>query len=466
MIPLLLSLQFVAAAPETSVWYESVPAEVVRVQLFAWPAARLMPQAGRHGTHGRVSLRGTPGRLYVATFARPDGAYLLDGPFAWPAEDGTRTLSDAWHRTVRGDVPQTVGAEAGIEWIRADTQPGPWPICVRDHQSRWSCWGVLPENRGVLVLRGTGSLFWTVTGPAGVTGLRRAQWGRLLSVTSEEADGGNVRVTFGHPVPPPAARLRGIRLETASVAGTRAVPVAPGAVWIAGNDIPARAWMEVQSQTAGPVYLALAEVAEGLASVPLHVALGRRRATEGQVFGPAGAPAPGTLLTAFRLIDPSPGDRERVQARRVFAGEAIAGSGGRFAIDGLGDAQYELVAWHSQFGRASLPVPADGSTLAVHLRAAGLVSGRVLVRGRPAEGVDVFSVPDPTGFSAAQDMTDVKGGDARTGPDGRFVVVIAPSGGGELRIGGGAAGVTRVPLPRPRWPRSISGMSSSGRRSR
>jgi hypothetical protein len=62
--------------------------------------------------------------------------------------------------------------------------------------------------------------------------------------------------------------------------------------------------------------------------------------------------------------------------------------------------------------------------------------------------VDVVSVPDPSTFNAARDLTDAKGGDAKTGPDGRFVVAAAAAGGGELRIGGGLRSVIRVPLPR------------------
>jgi hypothetical protein len=49
-------------------------------------------------------------------------------------------------------------------------------------------------------------------------------------------------------------------------------------------------------------------------------------------------------------------------------------------------------------------------------------------------------------------MTDAKGGDARTGADGRFQVAASAAGGGELRIGGGQYAVTRIRLPRPVAP--------------
>ena len=51
-------------------------------------------------------------------------------------------------------------------------------------------------------------------------------------------------------------------------------------------------------------------------------------------------------------------------------------------------------------------------------------------------------------MTQARDVTEVKGGDTKTGPDGRFAVALAPTPGGELRIGGGAYAIKRVPLPR------------------
>jgi hypothetical protein len=88
----------------------------------------------------------------------------------------------------------------------------------------------------------------------------------------------------------------------------------------------------------------------------------------------------------------------------------------------------------------------------IRLQSPGLIRGRVLSGGKPAADVEVISAPDPDAFRNADDPLDVKGGDARSGPDGRFTVVAAASGGGELRIGGGRFPVKRVPLPRVPLP--------------
>jgi hypothetical protein len=154
----------------------------------------------------------------------------------------------------------------------------------------------------------------------------------------------------------------------------------------------------------------------------------------------------------FRLIDPSSRMDANVKPRRVFAAEVIAGDAGEFSVEPLGDADYEVVAWHSQLGRASVHLAPGQAQVVLHLGSTGVVYGRVLSARRPLAGIDVVSVPDATTFNGADDVTDVKGGDARTGADGRFSVIAAAAGGGQLRIGGRGLRVRRIPLPRPARP--------------
>jgi hypothetical protein len=88
----------------------------------------------------------------------------------------------------------------------------------------------------------------------------------------------------------------------------------------------------------------------------------------------------------------------------------------------------------------------------IRLLSPGLARGRVLADGRPVQGVDVTVVPDAAAFAAAEDPIELKGGDTRTGADGRFAIALAGGGGGELRVGGGSYAVRRVPLPRAPLP--------------
>jgi hypothetical protein len=155
----------------------------------------------------------------------------------------------------------------------------------------------------------------------------------------------------------------------------------------------------------------------------------------------------------YRLIDPRPQPNSREPPpRRVFVAEAVAAADGLARIDGLGEADYEIVAWHPRFGRGETMLPVGRDRVTIHLLSPGMARGRVLAGGKPLANVDVVSVPDPSAYAGAVDPLDVKGGDGRTGADGRFSVTLAPGGGGELRIGGGRYAVRRVPLPRTPMP--------------
>jgi hypothetical protein len=239
--------------------------------------------------------------------------------------------------------------------------------------------------------------------------------------------------------------------------------VAPNVIWITGESIPAGAWVQIAAEGAGPVFLPLRDVAAGPAGVALNVFLDDTRAIGGRVVGTGGHAAARSLVSLFRMIDPLPSAKSDPPARRVLVAETTSNDDGAFALAGLGDADYELVAWHAQFGRATVPVARADREFVVHLRSAGISRGRVLIDGRPAAGVDIISVPDAAAFSAAADMTELKGGDTITGADGRFTVMLASSGGGELRIGGGSHPVRRIPLPRSAGPIFEAGDVDLGR---
>ena len=462
MIALAMALQLVSAGLRVPVVYDHVPPDVIRVELYVWTGDR---PAGRedvvYGSR-RFTVNGRPRGLYVAALFRTDGRYLIDGPFEWPDAATTRTVSARWLVTLGGAMPPEIDTAVKMELIRPDPAHRLWPACFADGSRRWSCWGVGAEDRGIVVAYAGNVIWWTTIG-ATVQDLRSARWGRLLLISGAVSDSAPARVALAHPIAPPPSRMRAMRLDTAPLKDARVVSVSSAAVWIAGEEIPSKAWIEVGTDSAAPVYLPLDGAAEAPPSLPLHVALRERRVVEGRVSAATGEAAGGSLISVFRLIDPpGPGDA-RVLPRRVIATETVADENGGFALTGLGEANYEVLAWHAQLGRASVGVPPDGTVLNVRLQSSGVARGRVLAGGRAIDGIDVISVPDPAAFAAAGDMTDVKGGNARTGSDGRFTVAIAPSGGGELRIGGGAHPVRRVPLPRSPVPIFDAGDIELGR---
>lgn len=460
---ILIALQLAASEPRTTVVYEHVPPEVTRVELYAWTGER--PGRRQEVSYGsrRFTVHGDPHRSYVVVLSRTDGRYLIDGPLAWPDRDTRREVSSQWHRTIDGTLPPERDAGVKVDLIRADLAPAAWPVCFATDPKRWTCWGVKDDDRAIVVAYAGGAMWWTSIGSSAPQGLRAARWGRMIAINGAVSEAAPPRLTLAYPVAPPPGRMRAIRLGTSAVPDARVTPVSQATFWIAGNVIPPNAWIEITSDVAAPVYLSLADVVEAPTAVPLRIDLRERRVVNGRVTGAAGEAAPGTLITVFRLIDPPPTETNRVPPRRVIAMEAIADPDGAFALTQLGEANYELLAWHAQFGRASLIVPSVAQDLVVRLQSSGIARGRVMSGGRAIEGIDVISVPDAAAFSAAEDMTDVKGGDTRTGPDGRFTVAVAASGGGELRIGGGRHPVKRIALPRAPVPLFDAGDIDLGR---
>jgi hypothetical protein len=220
--------------------------------------------------------------------------------------------------------------------------------------------------------------------------------------------------------------------------------------WLSGADVPPEAWIDIRTDRSGPEYLSLQDAAGGSPSLPIVAQLEETRTVDGFAVGDRDQRASGALVTLFRLIDPPPSasGSSRENPRRVIAAETVADAGGEFHIDGVGNAEYEVVAWHSLLGRASAALPRRPGALTIRLASPGTARGRVLRAGKPVAGVDIISLPAPDAFKTAEDPIDLKGGDARTGADGRFAVMLAASGGGELRVGGGAFPIRRIPLPR------------------
>ena len=438
---------FVAlGATNAAVTYSGVPAEVVRIQAYEWRDGRAPVELA--ATIDRVgdaaSVQSAAGANVTVRFARSDGFCLLDGPFRWPAEPTERVLDMRWRRSITIDASGSPFENPAIHWIAAMDDEDGWPRCVSE-AARVTCWGVRAGAPGIAYSESQGRTWWAAVS-GGAARFRSSAWGRLLIVRGPPFDS-SVRVRLRHPVAS-TQRSRSVRLDTQDVAGATGVPVGQSAIWVAGDEVPEGAWVEVLGVQSGPVYLSMRELAEGPTSLPIHVALPDARVLDGTVLGQGDAPAAGSVVTLFRLLEKPPATtRDRDPPRRVLVRETTADRGGAFRFDRLGEADYEVVAWHPQLGRSSSVLTPGSDRVEIHLRSAGVVRGRIVLGGKPVEGVDVVGVPDQNAIRDAADLVDLKGGDARTGRDGRFLVSLAAAGG-ELRIGGGRYPVRRIALTR------------------
>lgn len=454
MILIGLLVAQIALPPGPTVEYRHLPQEAVSVALYEWrdtgPPVRLSAVAAVENGRALVSPQ-PPGTRVVVFFVRRDGAYLIDGPFAWPRRSAERDPNSTWRRTVGGAGPPGDRASAPLVWISSQASD-PWPQCRWNADSDWVCWGIPTTTSGVIVQGVAANIWWCTVQSSSVSAWRKSKWGRLVVITdSERASPTALELQAQRAVPPPAYRFKDVRLETAAVESVAIVRMTFGVVWIAGTDAPEHAWIRIHAKDAAPRFLPLADLVSGSLTVPEHVALDPVHPLNGTVVAGSQHAARATV-TLFRLIDPPPGPHNPVKPRRVFAAETTADDAGAFAFDDVGNGEYEILAWHPQLGHASVILQPEQQSLRVELEQPGIARGRVLIGGKPTPGVDVFSVPDQNALASADDPVDVKGGDGRTDTTGRFVVTLAPAGGGELRIGGGAYPTRRVPLPRSTLP--------------
>jgi hypothetical protein len=430
--------------------YVHVPTAVNSAHVLTWQDRRspveLQPpgEIVRESNTARVEC--TSGANVIVSFERADGTYLVDGPFVCPPNDGERPLDLTWRRTLHLRVPLGLSAHPDVSWVSAtaDTVDG-WPRCAWTRGTA-ECWGTTVDARGALIFTDGDRVWWSlVTGSAPVRDFQASGWARLIRINAG-ADAGNVVAAIVGPVTSPERRAS-LRLDTARVASAHAISIASGGVWVHGEQTAASAWIEIRTPAAAPLYLPLDEVVHGPPALPLWVTLDPPRRLDGVVRGAQGTGA-GAIVTLFRLIDPLPARPDQhPQPRRVLADETRADATGEFQFDALGDADYELVAWHPQFGRGVAAVARGDTSVTVRLELAGQVRGRVMAGRTPLAGVDVISLPDPGAFAQTADLTELKGGDGRTGQDGRFVVSLASGGGGEVRVGGGRYPIRRFSLP-------------------
>jgi hypothetical protein len=453
MIVIGLLVAQLGASTGPTIEYRRLPADVVSLAAYEWhdmaPPVRVSVAAVEEG-RALVSAQ-PPGKRVVVLFIRRDGAYLIDGPFVWPRHSAERSPAPTWRRTASGAGPPAVRAGTPPVWVSLQESES-WPQCRWNVANQWECWGIPATASGVLVLSAAANVWWCTMQDSTISAWRRSQWGRLLIVTDPEGKVPlKLELQAQRPVPPPAYRSKDVRLETATLQSLAIVQLPDGLAWIAGADAPEQAWIRVHANDAAPRFLPVVDLSAGPLTVPEHIELDSVRRLNGTVVAGSQDAARATV-TLFRLIDPRPQPDDRLKPRRVFAAEMTADDNGAFAFDDIGNGVYEILAWHPQFGHASVILQPAQESVRVELEQPGIARGRVVIGGKPAPGVDVFSVPDQNALTGADDPVDVKGGDGRTDATGRFVVTLAPSGGGELRIGGGAHPTRRVPLPHSPLP--------------
>lgn len=411
-------------------------AEIVRA-----PADRLIVRAPA-GAESLMLLRAS---------SRP--GYLLDGPFRWPAQPSTYVIAPRWRRTIRGRQPRD-GA-GSITWVpgREDDRRDAWPACAWLDDESWECVGVPLSMPGVVLSPSRGLGHYSVaTGALTRPGVEDvsvadALWGRLLIVNAAQSEAAP-RLADVHAsalrLSVPRARPQSARLEATADTTIRIARVGAGAFWLSGAATPVDGWVELTGSGFAPLRIEMTDVAGSPPELPMRVALEPSVEVTGRVTGGPDVPASGAVVTLYRFAHDPPIPRR--PPRRIVVSERRASDDGGFRFGDLAMERYEIVAMHPSFGRGERRFDPDGQDVEIALRTPPRAIGRVTRDGVPAQGVPITVVPDLAQFASTDDMTELRGGDAATDQDGRFTVLLASRGRGEIRIGQEATGVRRIPL--------------------
>ena len=439
-----------------------VPAVVDVVRLGRAPGDRLWHVAETSradASGGRVIARG-PAGLESLLLVRGAGqaGYIIDGPFRWPAQAATYLVHARWRRTVRGRFPR---AGSPLTWIGLNDSGVPEsPSCNWISSADWECVGVPLDSTGVVVITAPGQVHCAIpVGPLSAAGVQMSQrrtsvWGRLVVVSSGPpmfGEGpGDARVTARRLIVP-RARPQSVRLEEAQDDRIRVDAAGNGAVWISGNDVPDDGWIEIRARGRATERIEVHEVAGAPAELPLRVQLQPSAAVFGRVTAGPGIAAAESMVTLYRFAhrrpnEPGEPNDQKQPQKRITVAEMRADGDGAFRFDDLARERYEIVAMHPTLGRGEARLEPDGQEVDVALRRPARAVGRVVRDGVPAAGVRVVVVPALAQFAVSGDVTELRGGETETDPDGRFTISLAPRGSGELRVGDERTGVRRVPL--------------------
>lgn len=394
---------------------------------------------------------GVESLLLLRASSRP--GYLLDGPFRWPAQPSTYVIAPRWRRTIRGRQPRD-GA-GSITWVpgREDDRRDAWPACAWLDDESWECVGVPLSVPGVVLSAPRGLVHYSVAAGAltrpGIedVSVADALWGRLLIVNVAQPEAAR-RLAGVHAsalrLSVPRARPQSARLEATTDATVRVTRVGTGAFWLSGAATPVDGWVELGGSGFAPLRIETTDVAGSPPELPMRVALESPVEVTGRVTGGPDVPAVGALVTLYRFAHDPPIPKR--PPRRIVVSEQRASDDGAFRFGDLAMERYEIVAMHPVLGRGERRFDPDGQEVEIALRKPPEAIGRVTRDGVPVRGVPVTVVPDLAQFAAADDMTELRGGDATTDQDGRFAVLLASRGRGEIRIGQEATGVRRIPL--------------------
>jgi hypothetical protein len=378
---------------------------------------------------GTRTLRTAGGRQAILVVRRAGArTYVLDGPFPWPREPGSRRVRGEQHRTLLGSEP----AAKDLELRLAGPASVADPLCGGDG-SGWRCPGVPSRFAGRIFACVRGNL----VGSAAVrsesedaVSLHRIPFAAELRISGPDGEA----VDAGVRVVRSIASGGFVR---AADEGARVEILGPGIAWVeAAADRAAGAdrWIEVTAPSSATRRVRLEEFPSVCAG-PLRVDLERAVEARGLVVDREGRAAAGALVLVRA--------EDAVHEPTILA-DATADAEGAFALHGLEPRAYRLLACHAELGcREERIDPRE--PIRIVLGGEGDFTGRVLSSaGVPEVEAAVRIVPLAADWASSADRARKLPLQTTSGRDGRFRIAAPEPGEFRVEARGASGGVARA----------------------
>ncbi|PYR42712.1 MAG: hypothetical protein DMF95_27715 [Acidobacteria bacterium] len=342
---------------------------------------------------------------------------------------------------VTGPIPLTLPGAARALWIAAGPDAGS-VRCDVSAPHEWSCDGLVPDARGLVVLVGDGAVATLGVGLSGLgTDVAVAKWGRVVHVTAGAAapeDLHDLLLTAWTPersrARPQTRRFTPIKddhVQTARVSET--------SFWVSGNEVDPDAFVALDGPAIGRSRMSTIRLSEGVPDDPIFLPATTPVTLAGHIHGPHGEEAGGAGVELFGLLDSRQiGDAmpERLDERTPLLLErsVIASPDGSFQFDGVSIGPFRIAASHSSLGSGGVWVALVGPPVDIALTLAPKVKARVLRHGLPVPAARVRFLPDPDAWAASVDPTDHVTEQTRTADDGTFALPLPRKPAGTIQV--------------------------------
>ena len=338
-----------------------------------------------------------------------------------------------------GLIPPAIEAPARAMWISASPQTEDIR-CGLLAPRRWSCEGVSPDARGLVVLIGDGIVAAVAVGVAGVD-TTAASWGRVVQIIAGGAapeDLHDLEITAWKPersrTRPQTRRFAAIKDED-----VHPVRLSDTLFWVAGNSGDPDAFLSLEGPAIGSSRLSARFLSEGLPDDIVYLPAVLPSIVSGRVHGAHGEDADGAeveLLERLELLQTGAPKPERLDDTTPLLHRlsVAASPDGRFQFDRVPAGPFRLVASHPVLGSGAAWIDLGAPPLDLELTPAPRATGRALKHGLPVPNARVRFLPDSDAWAASVDPTEHITQESKTADDGRFAIPLPQKRAGAIQI--------------------------------